>query len=161
MKRILFHILRTLLFSLRLLINEDVYTKLYILILQHQGVDIASYDQCGFIAPSVYFDGLDRKRIHIGRNVYLTHGTILLIHDRSPVIMALNEKHGQSNYSDKIVIRDIFIGNNVFIGMNSIILPGAVIEDNVVVGAGSIVKGELRGNSVYAGNPCKKIKTLT
>jgi len=56
------------------------------------------------------------------------------------------------------ICEDIVIHNNVFIGANCVILPGAVIRDNVVVGAGSVVKGELAANAVYAGSPCRKIR---
>lgn len=52
------------------------------------------------------------------------------------------------------------IGNNVFIGMRSIILQGANIGDNVIIGAGSVVSGKVESNSVYAGNPAKKICSL-
>ena len=54
----------------------------------------------------------------------------------------------------------VIIGSNVFIGMDCIIMPGTVIGDNVVIGTGSIVKGKLESNSVYAGVPAKKIKSL-
>ena len=59
------------------------------------------------------------------------------------------------------IISPIKIGSNVFIGMDCIIMPGTVIEDNVVVGAGSIVKGHIEKDSVYAGVPAKRIKSLT
>ena len=52
------------------------------------------------------------------------------------------------------------IGNNVFIGINSIILMGAKIGDNVVIGAGSVVSGVVPDNQVWAGNPAKFICTL-
>ena len=52
------------------------------------------------------------------------------------------------------------IGNNVFIGMRSIILQGTNIGDNVIIGAGSVVSGKVESNSVYAGNPAKKICSL-
>ena len=55
------------------------------------------------------------------------------------------------------VTRDVQIGNNVFIGANCSILPGTRIADNVIIGAGSVVKGWLEPNSVYAGAPGKKI----
>lgn len=53
---------------------------------------------------------------------------------------------------------EVRIGNNVFIGANCTILPGTRIQDNVVVGAGSVVRGELSSNTVYAGSPCRPIK---
>lgn len=52
------------------------------------------------------------------------------------------------------------IGDNCFIGMNSIILMGAQIGDNVIVGAGSVVHGYIPNNVVIAGNPAKIICTL-
>lgn len=52
------------------------------------------------------------------------------------------------------------IGNNVFIGMNSIILMGTKIGNNVIVGAGSVVSGEIPDNCVIAGNPAKIIRSL-
>ena len=58
------------------------------------------------------------------------------------------------------IFAPIVIGSNVFIGHGCIILPGAVIENNVLVGAGSLVRGKLRENKVYAGVPCKEIKTI-
>jgi acetyltransferase-like isoleucine patch superfamily enzyme len=61
--------------------------------------------------------------------------------------------------TDERITADIVIGNNVFIGANCVILPGTVIRDNVVVGASSIVTGELESNSIYAGVPCRKIKS--
>lgn len=48
----------------------------------------------------------------------------------------------------------------MFIGMRSIILQGTNIGDNVIIGAGSVVSGRVESNSVYAGNPAKKICSL-
>jgi len=56
--------------------------------------------------------------------------------------------------------KDVFIGKNVWIGMNSVILKGANIGDNSIIGAGSIVTGSIPSNCVAAGNPAKQIKTL-
>lgn len=51
----------------------------------------------------------------------------------------------------------IEIGNNVFIGSRSIILPNTKIEDNVIIGAGSLVRGKVAGGGIYAGVPIKRI----
>ena len=56
--------------------------------------------------------------------------------------------------------KEIWIGNNCFIGARSIILPGTHIEDNTIIGAGSVVKGKYKGNSVICGNPAKEVATL-
>ena len=55
-------------------------------------------------------------------------------------------------------VADVVIGNNVFIGANSTILPGTRVHDHVVIAAGSVARGELRGNAVYAGVPCRTIR---
>lgn len=53
---------------------------------------------------------------------------------------------------------DIIIGNDVWIGRGCIIMPGTIIEDGVVIGANSVVKGRLETNCIYAGTPAKLIK---
>lgn len=54
----------------------------------------------------------------------------------------------------------IKIGSNVWVGKNVLILPGVIIGDNVVIAAGSVVKGECLSNSLYAGNPAILVKHL-
>ncbi|MDG1398178.1 MAG: DapH/DapD/GlmU-related protein [Polaribacter sp.] len=51
------------------------------------------------------------------------------------------------------------MGNNVWIGANSTVLPEVVIGNNVVIGANSLVNKDIPDNSVAVGNPCKVIKT--
>lgn len=52
------------------------------------------------------------------------------------------------------------IHNNVWLGANVVVLPGSVIKSGCIIGAGSIVRGILEENSVYVGNPIRKIKKL-
>lgn len=52
------------------------------------------------------------------------------------------------------------IGNNVFIGADSIVLCNTRIGDNVIIGAGSVVTKDVPSNSVYAGNPAKLVCTF-
>lgn len=70
----------------------------------------------------------------------------------------LNSLH-RNNVRD--IPEEIVIGNNVWIGLNAIILKGSIIGDNCVVGAGSVVKGNFEENSLIMGNPAKFIKTIT
>lgn len=87
--------------------------------------------------------------VNIGNDVAIGPGCRLIAYSNS-------YKQGQL-VTDTKEVGDITIGNNVFIGANSTILPGARIEDNTIIGAQSLVSGELKGDSVYAGTPCKKI----
>ncbi len=53
------------------------------------------------------------------------------------------------------------IGDDVWIGANSTILPGVKIPNGVVIGAGSVVVNKKVGSySIYCGNPAQKIKSL-
>lgn len=56
--------------------------------------------------------------------------------------------------------KPVVIGDNVYIGSRVVILPGTIIESNVIVGAGAIVNGRLESGFFYAGVPAKKIKPL-
>ncbi|HWC33217.1 MAG TPA: DapH/DapD/GlmU-related protein [Mycobacteriales bacterium] len=62
--------------------------------------------------------------------------------------------------TDTKVQANVRIGRNVFIGANVVVLPGAVIEDDVVVGAGSVVRGVLAAGGVYVGSPARRIKSF-
>lgn len=50
------------------------------------------------------------------------------------------------------------IGNNVFIGAASVVLPNVTIGNNVIIGANSVVTKDLDGECVYAVNPAKGLQ---
>ena len=58
------------------------------------------------------------------------------------------------------VFGKIKIGNNVYIGNNSLIMPGVTIGDNVLVAAGSVVTHSVPDNVVIGGNPAKLLCSL-
>ena len=92
--------------------------------------------------------------IEIGDNVTITRGVCFVNHDGGVALF-------RNKYPGLNVFGKIIIGNNVFIGINSIILPGVTIGNNVVIGAGSIVNKDIPDNSVVAGVPAKFIKELS
>ncbi len=63
-------------------------------------------------------------------------------------------------YTGETYFAPITIGDNCFIGMHSIIMPGVSVGDNSIVGAGSVVTHDVPPNSVVAGNPAKVIKSV-
>lgn len=100
-----------------------------------------------FIASDVFFDKRRNTKIEIGRNTTICEGTYLLCHDSSPRVGGFDTLFG-----------NIKIGSNVFIGIKCIILMDTTIGDNVIIGAGSVVKGEIPSGGVWAGNPARFIK---
>lgn len=126
----------------------------YVAYLKECGVSIG--EGTWFVKPkNTSVDVQNADFIEIGENVCITDGVTILAHDwsYSVIARAFNDAPGQQKITH--------IGNNVFIGTHAIILMGADIGDNVIIGAGSVVTGKVEDNSVYAGNPAKKICSLT
>ena len=84
--------------------------------------------------------------ITIGDNVTLAAGVRILAHDAS---MAMHLGYAR--------IGKVQIGDRVFIGASSIVLPGVRIGNDVVIGAGSVVTRSIPDNAVACGNPAKVI----
>ena len=75
-----------------------------------------------------------------------------------PGVGLISANHSLSNYDKWDKANPIIIGDNVWIGMNSVILPNVKIGSNVVIGANSVVNKDIPDNSIAAGNPCKIIE---
>lgn len=88
--------------------------------------------------------------IEIGNKVTITSGVVLLTHDGSTWLF--NDNKGR-----RFLYKKIIIGNNVFIGTNSILMPGVLVEDNVIIAAGSVVTKSVPSGVIIAGNPAKII----
>ncbi|GLS89030.1 hypothetical protein GCM10007916_00970 [Psychromonas marina] len=99
---------------------------------------------------------------HIGNNTTCT-GVTFLGHDASPSLFIdelTTDKHPILPFSRQSYRKPIKIGNNVFIGVGCIVLPGIEIADRCVIAAGSVVTKSISQSGVYAGNPAKKISTI-
>jgi acetyltransferase-like isoleucine patch superfamily enzyme len=92
--------------------------------------------------------------IEIGNNVTISAGVKLITHDGSGWLVG--DKYGRRYRYAKISI-----GDDVFIGMDAIILPGVSVGANCVVGAGAVVARSVPSGSVVAGNPARIIKSFT
>ena len=95
---------------------------------------------------------LDEAYVTIGDDCFIGPNVSLYTacHSTDPV-----ERNSRNEWA-----KPITIGNNVWIGGSTTILPGVTIGDNVTIGAGSIVVKNIPSNVVVAGNPAKIIKTL-
>lgn len=88
--------------------------------------------------------------IRLGSRVTVTDGVRFVTHDGG--LWAFRDKFQKLEFFSRITI-----GDNVFLGMNSIILPGVTLGDRVIVAAGSVVTKSWEGNAVIAGVPAQKI----
>lgn len=94
--------------------------------------------------------------IKMGENVVISSGVKLVTHDMSYTLLT-NDTKNKDGIVYPYYTGSIEIGNNVMIGMNSIILPNVKIGDNVVIGAGSIVTKDIPNDVVVGGVPAKVI----
>jgi acetyltransferase-like isoleucine patch superfamily enzyme len=78
--------------------------------------------------------------------------------EMGPGVKIISSNHDFNDYSKALKGKPIQIGNHVWIGANSVILPEITIGDNVIIGAGSVVTHNIPANSVAVGNPCKVIR---
>jgi len=109
------------------------------------------------------------KNVLIGRNTTIFgHGGVLIGDNTmlSPNVSIISTNHicyldSKKSFQEQGFTREqIKIGSNVWIGCNAVVLAGAQIPNNVIIGAGSVVNKKLEENSIYAGNPIKFIKHL-
>lgn len=94
------------------------------------------------ISLSAKLDKTNPKSIYVGDETFIASGVRVMTHD-----------YCRRFYSNTT------IGKRCFIGVDSIILPGVIISDEVIIAAGSVVTKDCEANSIYAGNPAKKIKS--
>ena len=136
------------------LVSQNCYIKKYKKLLSDYGMNIVQ--DKSYIDPSTYFDNYDYSLISIGAGVTISREVLFLVHDFS-----LN-KGLKLIGADHIgyMVEPISIGNNCFIGARVVLLPGTKICDNVIIGAGAVVKGTIPPNSVVVGNPAKIIGSV-
>jgi len=110
---------------------------------------------------SVWFNAVIRGDVHyirIGNKVNIQDGVIIhCTYRQAPVNIGNNV-----SIAHNAIIHGCTIHDNVLVGMGSIIMDHAVIQSNSIIAAGALVtKGTLvEADSVYAGTPAKKIKTI-
>lgn len=94
------------------------------------------------------------EKIQIGENCLFAPNVSIYDHDHR-----FDDKkiliNNQGFKTDKITIKE-----NIWIGTNCVVTKGTVINERVVVGANSLIKGNLISNNLYAGSPVKIIKEI-
>ena len=111
--------------------------------------------------------------IEVGENFFANYGLTILdvgkvtigenaqIAPNVSIYTAGHPIHPESRNSGYEYGISITIGDNVWIGGDSVILPGVHIGNNVVIGSGSVVTKDIPDNMIAAGNPCRIIREIT
>lgn len=105
-----------------------------------------------FYGISRWMFGSEPWLITLGDNVYITAGVQFVTHDGGTLI--LRKEHPDLEWTAPIVV-----GDDVYIGIRSIILPGVTIGNRCVIGAGSVVARDIPDNTVAAGVPARPIRS--
>ena len=109
-----------------------------------------------FIGYGVWVDFNNAHLIEIGDNVHITNMCLLLCHQRDIESYFVGDDASSLPYKkDKIIIED-----GVMIGMNTTIMPGSRIGKGSIIGANSLVVGDIPPWTIAAGNPAKVIKNI-
>jgi acetyltransferase-like isoleucine patch superfamily enzyme len=97
-----------------------------------------------------------RERIQIGRRTIIGADCLIVDND----FHSLDPKERSNQSSDIPRIKPVEISTNVFVGARSIVLKGVVIDENSIVGAGSVLSQNVPKNTMFGGNPANFIKKL-
>lgn len=133
--------------------REKYSSETFIKFLKKKNISIGEH--CTIYNPrNTIIDYQNPQAITIGNFVRIADGVKILTHDYSLSVVA--------GVTGNIIgsVKPVVIGSNVFIGMNAIILNNIRIGNNVIIGAGSVVTHDCEDNSVYAGNPAKRICSI-
>lgn len=143
----------------KIVLREKANSESFVNFLKSKGVSVGE-DVTFFSPKNTFVDTQNPYLLKIGDHVRITHGVIILTHDFSWSVLKTFKSEDLNPGCVLGAISPVKIGNNVFIGMNAMITRGVTIGDNVIIGAGSVVTKDCEPNSVYAGNPARKIMTL-
>jgi acetyltransferase-like isoleucine patch superfamily enzyme len=118
----------------------------------NKNAELSIGDNCGFSGTSIYVS----QKLVIGKYCNFGGNTAIWDTDFHPLEFKARRFYEVS----KIFTSPIVIGNDVFVGANSIILKGVTIGDRAIIGAGSIVTKDIPKDEVWAGNPAKFIRKI-
>jgi len=99
------------------------------------------------VGSGCHFEGVGA--VSIGRSTFIGPGTMMLTSHHG------NDPDGSVTAAPEP--RPVVVGDDVWIGGRCLLVPGAVVEDNCVIGAGSVVVGRCETGGVYAGVPARRV----
>jgi len=111
---------------------------------------------------SIWFNSVIRGDVHyikIGNKVNIQDGAVIhATYLKSPTIIGNNVSIGHN-----AIVHGCTINDNVLVGMGSIIMDDCVVESNSIIAAGAVVTKNtiIKSGSIYAGVPAKKVKDIS
>lgn len=129
----------------------------------------AAYDESTMLIPPFYTDF--GKNTRIGKGCMIQQGCVffdrggITIGDNVQIapkvnLVTLNHDLSAGGNRKATYCKPIVIEDNVWIGINSTILPGVTLGKNCVVAAGSVVTKDVPADTIVAGNPAKIVKQI-
>ncbi len=118
---------------------------------KHLGVNIGKNVVFYAMKPGMF--STEPFLITIGDNCFITANCQFITHDGGTLIL-------RKEVPDLEITAPIYIGNDVYIGLNTTILPGTKVGNRCIIGACSLLTGNYPDNSVIAGVPGKVIKSV-
>lgn len=114
------------------------------------GVNIGK--DCSFIGTNISFSS-EPYLITLGDRVRVSFDVAFVTHDGGTFVL-------RGKYPNASIYGKIIIGNNVFIGARSIILPNVKIGNNCIVAAGSVVTKDVPDGTIVGGIPARRISDI-
>lgn len=145
---------------------------------RHQGSTISIGDNCTFISkqtanslglnhPCIISTNKESALIQIGKNCSFSGTSIaalqsIILEDnvRCGANTTITDSDWHADDPRSGGSADVYIGENVWLGVGSTVLKGVTIGKNSLIGANSLVVKDIPENVIAAGNPCKVIRQL-
>ena len=107
----------------------------------------------------------DMHRIRIGKRTSVQDASVLHITHAGPFNPAGFPLliGADATIGNKVMLHGCTLGSRILVGMGSTVMDGAVVEDDVIIGAGSLVPPgkRLESGFLYVGSPAKQARPLT
>jgi acetyltransferase-like isoleucine patch superfamily enzyme len=124
-------------------ISAPLYMKVYVKYLKQIGVNINGIPN--YISSDAYFDGHDYSKITLEDGCVISREVMLLTHDYS-IARGIQALRGGKNWESSKTphfLKEVYVGENSFIGARASLLPGTHIGRNCIIGSGSVVRGHM------------------
>lgn len=131
------------------LIRPRWATKLQIFFYRRWGMQFNGTPN--YISSKIWFDGTDYGLIRIGNQVTMSSYIRVLTHDWA--LHTVAKAFGVDQARPLGRVQGVEVGDYSFVGTGSILMPGSRIGRGCIIGAGTVVRGEVPDFSIYVGSP--------